>query len=82
MRSVRPAGIARVNGVSRRSAAMRTQRCSKRSDALRSSTPGTSPASAITWKPLQMPSTRPPRSACSRTAPMIGLKRAITPARR
>ena len=32
-----------------------------RSDALRSIAPGSSPASSSTWKPLQMPSTRPPR---------------------
>ena len=49
-----------VNGVSSRSATTRTSRPRKRSARLRSSAPGTSPASASTWKPLQIPSTSPP----------------------
>ena len=44
--------------------------------------PGTSRASARTWKPLQIPRTGPPRSAKSATARMTGLNRAMTPARR
>ena len=44
----------------------------KRRRALRISTPGNSPASHRIWKPLQTPSTRPPFSACARTASMIG----------
>ena len=80
-RASRP-GSARVNGVSCRSTDRRTQRCSNRRLALRSSAPGTRPASASTWKPLQMPSSRPPRAAWSRTAPITGLKRASAPARR
>ena len=43
--------------------------------------PGTSPASARTWKPLQMPSTWPPAAANSETPRITGLKRAMTPAR-
>ena len=39
------------------------------------------PHTAI-WNPLQMPSTGPPRRACAATSCMIGLKRAIAPARR
>ena len=34
---------------------------------MRRSAPGSSPASQSTWKPLQMPTTRPPRSAWRRT---------------
>ena len=49
---------------------------------LRSIAPGSRPASSRTWKPLQMPSTGPPRSANASTAAMIGEKRAIAPVRR
>jgi len=44
--------------------------------------PGQQTASVRIWKPLQMPNTRPPRSANCFTAPMIGEKRAIAPQRR
>ena len=40
-----------------------TWRQVKRSDVLGSSAPDSSPASHSTWKPLQMPSTSPPRAA-------------------
>ena len=40
------------------------------------------PASHAIWKPLQIASTGPPRRACATTSCMIGLKRAIAPARR
>ena len=43
---------------------------------------GRGPASARTWKPLQIPSTRPPSAANAATARITGLKRAMTPARR
>ena len=54
----------------------------KRSSTLRSSAPGSSPASQRTWKPLQMPSTGAPPAAASATASIAGQKRAIAPARR
>ena len=53
--------------------------CSER---LRISAPGSSPASHRIWKPLQIPTTGPPRSPNSRTASMIGAHPAIAPARR
>ena len=46
------------------------------------SAPGSSPASHRTWKPLQMPHTKPPRSANSPTCSITGAKRAIAPVRR
>ena len=49
---------------------------------LRSIAPGSRPDSSRTWKPLQMPSTGPPRSANACTSRMIGEKRAIAPVRR
>jgi hypothetical protein len=52
------------------------------SAALRISTPGKSPASHRIWKPLQTPSTIPPRPAWARTASMIGARAAIAPQRR
>ena len=58
----------RVNGVSRCSGSSVTSRHTKRRARFRSSAPGTSPASASTWKPLQIPSTGPPRSANAATA--------------
>ena len=79
-RSPRPRH-ARVNGVSSRWAAIATSRPTNRSDRLRSSAPGTRPASARTWKPLQMPRTRPPSAANAATLRMTGLNRAMTPAR-
>ena len=71
-----------VNGVSSRSATIRTSRPRKRRPRLRRSAPGTSPASAMTWKPLQIPRTRPPSAANAEMARITGLNRAITPARR
>ena len=53
-----------------------------RSDALRISAPGSSPASQRIWNPLQMPSTGPPRSANARTSSIIGARAAIAPHRR
>ena len=44
--------------------------------------PGSRPASHSTWKPLQMPMTRPPCAAWSTTASIIGEKRAMAPQRR
>ena len=52
------------------------------SDSFGRSTPGSSPASQSTWKPLQIPSTSPPSSAKRRTASITGAKRAIAPQRR
>ena len=72
---------ARVNGESRRSGLMPTSRQANRSERLRSSAPGTRPASARTWKPLQMPRTWPPAAAKSETPRITGEKRAMTPAR-
>ena len=46
------------------------------------STPGSMPASHRIWKPLQIPITSPPASACARTACITGEKRAIAPQRR
>ncbi len=76
------AASAWVNGVSSLAAAIDTSRPRNRRLRLRRSAPGTSPASARTWNPLQMPSTSPPPWAKSVTARMTGLKRAMTPARR
>ncbi len=78
-RSGRRASSAWVNGVSSRSAAMATRWPANRSDALRNSAPGTSPASARTWNPLQMPRTSPPSAAKAATARITGLNRAMTP---
>ena len=52
------------------------------SDVFGSSAPASSPASHSTWKPLQMPSTSPPRRAKRSTSPMTGANRAIAPTRR
>jgi phosphoribosylformylglycinamidine (FGAM) synthase-like amidotransferase family enzyme len=71
-----------VNGRSSRSTMSGTSRQTKRRDSFRSSTPGRSPASQRIWKPLQMPSTRPPAPANSQTAAVAGEKRAIAPQRR
>ena len=49
---------------------------------VRIKTPGKRPASHRIWKPLQTPSTSPPRAACSPTARMIGALAAIAPQRR
>ena len=59
-----------------------TWRQTNRSPAFGSSAPGSIPASQRTWKPLQIPSTGPPRSANSATASITGENRAIAPARR
>jgi hypothetical protein len=61
---------------------MATILLAKRRERLRSNAPGTSRDSARTWKPLQMPRTRPPFAAKSETPRMTGEKRAMTPARR
>ena len=82
MRSGRRSPISRVNGVSMCSGRSVTSRQTKRRPRFRSSAPGTSRASARTWKPLQIPSTGPPRAAKSATARITGEKRAMTPARR
>ena len=50
--------------------------------ALRTSAPGSRPASQRIWKPLQMPSTGRPRSAAATTSSMIGAGLAMAPARR
>ena len=54
----------------------------KRRAALRIRTPGSSPDSQRIWKPLQIPSTSPPRAACARTASMIAARLAMAPQRR
>jgi hypothetical protein len=50
--------------------------------ALRMRMPGSSPDSHRIWKPLQMPSTRPPRAACARTASITTARPAMAPQRR
>ena len=71
-----------ANGV----AFVSTVRCcilqTKRRPELRMSTPGSRPASQRIWKPLHIPSTRPPSLAKRATLFMIGAKRAIAPQRR
>jgi len=52
------------------------------SELFRRRAPGSSPASHATWKPLQMARIGAPRSACARTSVMMGLNRAMAPARR
>ena len=52
------------------------------SDRFGRSTPGSSPASQSTWKPLQIPSTSPPSFANSATVCITGEKRAMAPQRR
>ena len=47
-----------------------------------SARPGSSPDSHRIWKPLQIPSTGPPRSANARTSSITGANRAIAPHRR
>ena len=54
----------------------------KVSPAFRSSAPGSRWASQRIWNPLQIPSTGPPSAAWRWTACMIGLNRAMAPARR
>ena len=71
-----------MNGVSSFSTSTATCRQTKRRLELASSAPGSIPASHSTWKPLQMPRTRPPAAANSRTDCMTGEKRAIAPTRR
>ena len=48
----------------------------------RISAPGSRPSSVRTWKPLQMPSTKPPRAAWSRIAGAMGEWAAMAPQRR
>ena len=52
------------------------------SRALRSSAPGSSPASHRIWKPLHTPTTAAPRPAAFTTSRMTGDCAAIAPARR
>ena len=82
MRTTRPSRYSRVNAVPVRSTRIRQSWDWKRSDRLRSRTPGRSPASQSTWKPLQMPKTSPPSRAKAMIASMIGLNRAMAPGRR
>ena len=82
MRSTWPGRAREVKG----GAACSTRTCcqahTKSRSRLRSSAPGSRPASHSTWKPLQVPSTGPPASAKRRTAAITGEKRAIAPQRR
>ncbi len=80
--STSPASHARVKGVLALTTSTSTWRHTNRRPALGSSAPGSRPASQSTWKPLQIPSTGPPPSACSLTASMTGEKRAMAPQRR
>ena len=80
-RVARLAGSA-VNGVPASSTTTSTWRQTNCRLALRSSAPGSSPASQSTWKPLQIPSTSPPSRANCATSVITGEKRAIAPARR
>ena len=63
-----------------------TRRCTfrqtNRSDRFRISAPGNSPDSQRIWKPLQMPSTGPPRAAKPLISSITGANRAIAPHRR
>src|SRR6266542_308346 len=72
MTSSSPGSQARVHGVAVEPTSRRTGRQTKRRPALRSSAPGSSPASQSTWKPLQMPSTGPPAAAKRRSASTAG----------
>ena len=80
--SVWPGSHPAVHGIEALTTSMSTCRQTNRSDVFGSSAPGSSPASHSTWKPLQMPSTRPPPAAKRSTAPITGEKRAIAPTRR
>ena len=70
---------ARVHVVPAFTTSSSTWRQTKRSEVLGSSAPGSRPASHRTWKPLQMPSTRPPRRAKRSTSSITGEKRAMAP---
>jgi hypothetical protein len=59
-----------------------TSRQTNLSEALRMRTPGRSPASVSTWKPLQTPSTMTPRATRSAMVFMIGERAAMAPERR
>jgi biotin carboxyl carrier protein len=61
--SVSPTAVAFVHDVDALTTSRSTWRQVKRSDVLGSSAPGSNPASHSTWKPLQMPRTRPPLRA-------------------
>ena len=80
--SLSPGAHARVKAVSALTTSTSTWRQMKRRSAFGSSAPGSRPASHSTWKPLQMPSTRPPSRANSMTDSITGEKRAIAPTRR
>ena len=71
-----------VHAVEVRSTRSRWSRQTKCRPPLRSSAPGSRPASQRIWKPLQMPSTRPPASAWRFTAATIGDCAAMAPGRR
>ena len=59
-----------------------TSRHTNRRPWLRTSAPGSRPASQRIWKPLQMPSTGIPARPASTTGPITGERAAIAPARR
>ena len=82
MRTVSPGVRPEVTAVCAVSTRSETSRQMNRSDRFRIRAPGSSPASQRIWKPLQMPSTGPPRSANATTSAMIGARAAIAPARR
>ena len=77
-----PGSQREVKTVSFRSTRSATSRHMNESDAFGRSTPGSRPASHRIWKPLQIPSTRPPAAAKRVTASMTGANRAIAPQRR
>src|SRR5216684_900497 len=72
----------RVQGV----IAFSTFRCTSRQtylrESLRRTAPGSIPASSRIWKPLQIPTTCPPRWANLRTSSITGEKRAMAPVRK
>ncbi len=82
MRTTSPLAYLRVKGVM----AFSTLRCTSRqtylSESFLRTAPGSRPASSRIWKPLQMPTTCPPRWANLRTSSMMGEKRAMAPTRR
>src|SRR5678816_362521 len=81
-RNVAPLVKAEVNTVSVRTTTRSTGFDTKESPALRISAPGSRCASHRIWNPLQTPTTAPPDLACSDTACITGLNRAMAPERR
>ena len=73
---------AEVNGMFVRSTIRFVHSHRNSSEELRISAPGRRPASQRIWNPLQMPHTRPPRSANSSIDSITGANRAIAPVRR